>query len=413
MQKAPSATKVVNSRLAVAGFMSKVNISPSKLLEIARSVSGCIALWDIIIILFLGWFLLPLVEMSYNSGLKDSRKKSFRETYLYYAVDCVSQMVKIVVIVYIADVNYIILRGLGFDIGQTMNLGATVGKVAYTIWTVRQLKTFKRYILSKAVDRSPNKLGKYVLYDHLSDFFVYVSAAMFICDILSVEVGTGLTSVFAFGSMGTFAFSMGSKDLCAQLLSGLVISTSDKFLVGDSIKLGDGTAGIVDKIGWFDTVIRGEVLETSDFYVDDLFNVTLNKNLAGYDNICIKIPNSQLSNQRVSNISKVEMCQVKQTLYFAQEDYKKITQLLDCIKNEIKEACPHLIINGKRPFRAYWTSFLEERLEVFVDCHFTLPPSGDAYWGNRQQMMQAIAMAMEKCEMTQALPSSAVRHITN
>lgn len=389
MQQAPSATKVVNSRLAVAGFMSKVNISPSKLLEIARSVSGCIALWDIIIILFLGWFLLPLVEMSYNSGLKDSRKKSFRETYLYYAVDCVSQMVKIVVIVYIADVNYIILRGLGFDIGQTMNLGATVGKVAYTIWTVRQLKTFKRYILSKAVDRSPNKLGKYVLYDHLSDFFVYVSAAMFICDILSVEVGTGLTSVFAFGSMGTFAFSMGSKDLCAQLLSGLVISTSDKFLVGDSIKLGDGTAGIVDKIGWFDTVIRG------------------------YDNICIKIPNSQLSNQRVSNISKVEMCQVKQTLYFAQEDYKKITQLLDCIKNEIKEACPHLIINGKRPFRAYWTSFLEERLEVFVDCHFTLPPSGDAYWGNRQQMMQAIAMAMEKCEMTQALPSSAVRHITN
>jgi len=298
-------------------------------------------------------------------------------------------MVKIVVIVYIADVNYIILRGLGFDIGQTMNLGATVGKVAYTIWTVRQLKTFKRYILSKAVDRSPNKLGKYVLYDHLSDFFVYVSAAMFICDILSVEVGTGLTSVFAFGSMGTFAFSMGSKDLCAQLLSGLVISTSDKFLVGDSIKLGDGTAGIVDKIGWFDTVIRG------------------------YDNICIKIPNSQLSNQRVSNISKVEMCQVKQTLYFAQEDYKKITQLLDCIKNEIKEACPHLIINGKRPFRAYWTSFLEERLEVFVDCHFTLPPSGDAYWGNRQQMMQAIAMAMEKCEMTQALPSSAVRQITN
>lgn len=389
MQQAPSATKVVNSRLAVAGFMSKVNISPSKLLEIARSVSGCIALWDIIIILFLGWFLLPLVEMSYNSGLKDSRKKSFRETYLYYAVDCVSQMVKIVVIVYIADVNYIILRGLGFDIGQTMNLGATVGKVAYTIWTVRQLKTFKRYILSKAVDRSPNKLGKYVLYDHLSDFFVYVSAAMFICDILSVEVGTGLTSVFAFGSMGTFAFSMGSKDLCAQLLSGLVISTSDKFLVGDSIKLGDGTAGIVDKIGWFDTVIRG------------------------YDNICIKIPNSQLSNQRVSNISKVEMCQVKQTLYFAQEDYKKITQLLDCIKNEIKEACPHLIINGKRPFRAYWTSFLEERLEVFVDCHFTLPPSGDAYWGNRQQMMQAIAMAMEKCEMTQALPSSAVRQITN
>lgn len=389
MQQAPSATKVVNSRLAVAGFMSKVNISPSKLLEIARSVSGCIALWDILIILFLGWFLLPLVEMSYNSGLKDSRKKSFRETYLYYAVDCVSQMVKIVVIVYIADVNYIILRGLGFDIGQTMNLGATVGKVAYTIWTVRQLKTFKRYILSKAVDRSPNKLGKYVLYDHLSDFFVYVSAAMFICDILSVEVGTGLTSVFAFGSMGTFAFSMGSKDLCAQLLSGLVISTSDKFLVGDSIKLGDGTAGIVDKIGWFDTVIRG------------------------YDNICIKIPNSQLSNQRVSNISKVEMCQVKQTLYFAQEDYKKITQLLDCIKNEIKEACPHLIINGKRPFRAYWTSFLEERLEVFVDCHFTLPPSGDAYWGNRQQMMQAIAMAMEKCEMTQALPSSAVRQITN
>jgi hypothetical protein len=76
--------------------------------------------------------------------------------------------------------------------------------------------------------------------------------------------------------------------------------------------------------------------------------------------------------------------------------------LLEAIKEEIKEECPHLITDGKRPFRAVWSSFVDDRLELLVECHFSLPPSGNEYWTNRQNMLMAIVTVMKKCSVTQA-----------
>jgi small-conductance mechanosensitive channel len=115
-----------------------------------------------------------------------------------------------------------------------------------------------------------------------------------------------------------------------QLLSGVMLTASDKMYVGDSVKFGDGTSGKIIKLGWMETVLRQS------------------------DNVMTSVPNSNMSRQIQS--------QVKQTLRFHYDDAEQIPSLLESIRSEIKKACPRLITNGTRPFRVFWTEFNEDHL---------------------------------------------------
>jgi small-conductance mechanosensitive channel len=123
-----------------------------------------------------------------------------------------------------------------------------------------------------------------------------------------------------------------------QLLSGVMLTASDKMYVGDSVKFGDGTSGKIIKLGWMETVLRQS------------------------DNVMTSVPNSILSGQTISNMSRQIQSQVKQTLRFHYDDAEQIPSLLESIRSEIKKACPRLITNGTRPFRVFWTEFNEDHL---------------------------------------------------
>jgi len=86
--------------------------------------------------------------------------------------------------------------------------------------------------------------------------------------------------------------------------------------------------------------------------------------LRGSDNLITRVPNTMLSSQKVSNVSRVRQSQVKQTLRFHYEDAAEIPALLEDIRTEIKKACPRLITDNSRPFRVFWTNFNEDHLEV-------------------------------------------------
>lgn len=49
-----------------------------------------------------------------------------------------------------------------------------------------------------------------------------------------------------------------------------------------------------------------------------------------------------------------------------------------------------------RPFRAHWRNYEDDHLEIVVDAHFTIPPTGNEYWDNRQSMLEAISHAAKK-----------------
>lgn len=87
---------------------------------------------------------------------------------------------------------------------------------------------------------------------------------------------------------------------------------------------------------------------------------------------------------------------MKQTLRISYEDASKIPALLQNIKDEIQQSCPKLITDGSRTFRAHWENFEDDHLQVVVDCHFTIKPTGSEYYENRQNVLEAIYRAVKK-----------------
>lgn len=151
---------------------------------------------------------------------------------------------------------------------------------------------------------------------------------------------------------------------------------------GDEIQLGDGQAGIIEKMGLSYTDLRG------------------------YDEITTRIPNSQLSSQRVRNLSRVSKSQVTQTLWFSYKDIDKMPAVMEAIKQEVNATCGEFAItDGSRPFRAHWRDFKDDHLEVVVDFHFNIKAATQAYWDNRQRVLEAIATAVKKMGVEFTLPS--------
>lgn len=124
-------------------------------------------------------------------------------------------------------------------------------------------------------------------------------------------------------------------------------------------------------------------------------NIKTNKK-KGDDETILKIPNTQLVNQRVSNLSRVPYSQVKQTLRFKHDDIDKIPKLVTSIKDEIKTTFSDSLITEGRPCRVHFRDIQPDHLEVVCDFRFNLPPTGDKYYDNRQQVIETIARVVKE-----------------
>eukprot|EP00978_Attheya_sp_CCMP212_P023728 scaffold73224_cov58-Attheya_sp.AAC.2 len=389
------------NRDAIAGkiqpALSTFVITGEKAQEILKNVVKGTKRGDLPFLVLLGWGLVPIVEYPYNKIVPPpigpdlplpevdddfepkavvKGRKRFRDTNLFQVVDHVSQAVKIALGVYLVDVVEIVLRTVGVTDPRLDRLSEVCAKVVYTVWGMSRISVLKRYLIAKAASReSSEDLGRVKLWDHLLDGFVYGITGFFLLDILSVEMGFAVKSIFAFGSAGTLVFSLASKDIAAQFVNGLAMGASEKFLEGDEVRFGDGTSGVVVDMGWMETTLRSS------------------------DELTVTIPNTQLSSQRVVNLSRAKKCQVQQKLRFNYIDAEKLPALLEDILAEIKASCPDLITDGSRPFRAHWRDYRDDFLEVVVDCHFNLKPTGNVYWENKQRVLHAIDRAVKKSKI--------------
>jgi len=267
----------------------------------------------------------------------------------------ISGIAKVTLSVYLVEVWCVALRAAGFKFPALWNLPVVYSKVAYSTWALRRFLELKRMALCKVYNVETTKMGRVEILDRFLSGFSVAMVGLLLFDWLSVKMGMALKGLFAFGSVGTLAFTFASQDLVSQFVSGLFLSASNKVYAGDDVAFGDGTKGKVMKLGWMETVMRES------------------------DNTITAIPNSKLANQKISNYSRVRMSQVTQTLRFHYEDADKMPALLESIKKEIQKSCPKLITDGSRPFRVFWTSFNEDHLEVVVNTHFYIPPGGYVY----------------------------------
>lgn len=96
----------------------------------------------------------------------------------------------------------------------------------------------------------------------------------------------------------------------------------------------------------------------------------------------------------------MKFSQVKQHLYFKYDDVGRVPSLVDEIRNEIAATCPDVITDGSREFLVKWVDFGEKQVEVLVDCRVRLPPIGEKYYEARQKILEAIARAVHRRDVT-------------
>lgn len=252
--------------------------------------------------------------------------------------------------------------------------------ISLTAWLTLTASKAKKSFLKNAI--SGTRLGRVALYDTMLDFLLIILATAIVLHDLNVDYGMRLQSIFAAGSLGAITFSLASRDLAENIVGGIVLQAWDAFNEGDDIKLGDGSEGTVLCIGLVET------------------------ELCGYDNIVTMIPNSQLTKQRVSNMSRMTRSRFKQVLRFQYADINKVPAILNDMLEEIRSTCsPSLITDGSKPFQAVLTKYEPDHIEAEVTCHFSVPPGSADFVTLRQSVLLAIAEAMQINNAEFALPS--------
>mmetsp|Transcript_24374 Transcript_24374/g.40217 ORF Transcript_24374/g.40217 Transcript_24374/m.40217 type:complete len:444 (+) Transcript_24374:18-1349(+) len=397
------ATKEMGKNTALLGrifpmfskfFLRDTSRSSLSLKEVFNAVMKCIDNREVAIFAAIGWGLVPLTQSVYelfnrviDKEMKHVEKltpekvketvhkvllfKPFKQTFTYQVVEHISQASKIGILVMTVDALTLIGKMMGFQHFIMDHISGVFSKFAYSGWIAYRVKLLKRYFLEKSMGSlgRTTDLGKLNLVDNLLDGTIVVVWLMRMLDFLEVETGFAVKSLFSVGATGTLVFGLASKDIASQIMAGLSLHLSEKIFEEDQVKFSDGTSGKITKMGWFETMIQNS------------------------DDVVVAIPNSQLTGQRVYNLSRTPHSQVQQTLRIRYEDASKIPLLLETIKEEIRNDCDKLI-PGR--LRAHWSNFEDDHLQVVVDAHFSIKPTGVAYHDNRQKVLQAIYRAVKK-----------------
>lgn len=382
------ATPAAKSNLALAGkiapILSKFALNGNVMSKIGTALQKQTSIVDLIFIAFLGWCSQPVVRFVYEKFFESWRKKDWEVTYLHHVWKLTSEAARIASIVYAVDCLDIIMTEMGIKIAKLYNFGEITASVAYTVWAAKKIAKWKQMYLRRAIRKSEggNKQGRFFLFNRFGDVVISIATILTIADRLHLSKSAAFGRFFALGSVGTLALSLAAKGIAEQFVGGLALSTTDKFFEGDMILLGDGTSGKVIRLGWMSIDLRKS------------------------DETIVRIPNSQIANQRITNLSRARLSQVTQTLRVKYTDAEKIPKLLADIKQQVQEDCPKLITDGSRPCRVHFKNFQEDHIEIGVDFRFRVPVVGDGYHQNKEACNLAIAKAMEKNKVQFALPTA-------
>lgn len=342
---------------------------------------------DLAVLTILGYGAVPLMKYIRNLRFPADTESCWLRSPACRVAISISQLCKIGGIVYAVDMLAVALSAIGYYFPLRMNMPTIAGQIGFAVWFAVNLAAIKQSFLCRLFKvKTAEQLGRSSVYDRMGNGVIYFTALLVIMDILSVKTGRAVSSVFALGSVGTLVISLASKDIAANFVSGLALSASDKFHVGEEVRIGNDYQGIVHRMGWMHTDIRG------------------------YDEIITKVPNSEVANQKVSNISRISRSQVKQVLYLDYKDIAKIGSLITDIKTEIARSCPKLVTDGTRPFWCHWREFKETNLEVVVDTHFLIRHGCAQYFDTKQAVLEAIARAARKNDVKFAMPILSIRN---
>eukprot|EP00977_Amphora_coffeiformis_P007028 scaffold1522_cov166-Amphora_coffeaeformis.AAC.6 len=305
-------------------FFKRLFLSKEEFQALLDTLGRAVHVEDMIIMAFIGWMTVPSIRWPYQNFSMIKPMTPFKSSLIYFLADHLQQIARIALLVYFVDILKMICIGLGFNFCRMHTFPHAFAQIAYTWWITNRIAVAKKKALRKYVSHYPETFGRMQIVNRLANAALIVVAGFIVLNILQVEMGVAMHSILALGSISTLAVGIASQGIFSQILNGLLLVSSDRIYEGDVVRWGNKLEGTIVKLGWMETIVRGS------------------------DETMVSVPNNDLVKQQVSNLSRVRLSQVAQTLRFKLKDADAIPALLDSIKKEILHVCPAVITDGSR-----------------------------------------------------------------
>jgi hypothetical protein len=249
---APGGFAVVAGRLGPV--VKQLMLIRTEFRPVRSALANAFDFGDVVLLGLLGWLPEPLAKryFAWRHDDGDDAEK-YEDTLLSRFASLISQLTKVTGIVYTFDMLSVVSTTLGFQLDPSIQ--PKLAKTTYIVWGAWRIRGFKDFMFKRLIRQGDT--GKTKVVSRILDGAIATCLFFFLQDIFHFTMGRGITSVLTAGGTAGLVFSLASKELATEMLSGLAFHGSRKVDLGDKIRLGDGTTGAVVKVGAFETLIKG------------------------------------------------------------------------------------------------------------------------------------------------------------
>ncbi|ELP5898516.1 mechanosensitive ion channel family protein [Vibrio vulnificus] len=270
------------------------------------------------------FFVIALIFLLKKSAKSTKRKETHalqrKRSILLRAVISAYKPIAILVVFLYVKYIYVVLGVKESEIGILNFIfedAYFVSNLMLVTWSVRLVvNSFKEQMIKKLtleeksladIDNNPQRtkidaLGK-LLYGLWLVFFVLLALGHF---------GVPVSSILAFGGMGSIVLGFAAKDLLGDFMSGFLIYCDAQYDIGEWIKLEDPKVeGTVEHIGWRVSRIRT------------------------FDDRPLYVPNGMLSKAIVQNVSRRDSMRIKEYITVSADSAPLMSMICKELRNDI------------------------------------------------------------------------------
>ena len=211
---------------------------------------------------------------------------------------------------------------------------------------------------------------------------VIILAIVAILELWGIKVGPVIAGLGLFG----VAVALGAQDLFKNLISGIMILTERRFMIGDVIHISGEAVGTVEQIGFRSTLIRQ------------------------FDTNLVVIPNFKFAEQSVTNYSRREHRRIRWIIGL---EYRTTIEQLKNIRNNIKtfiDTDKSFANDGSSYFQIGYVridNFSDSSIDMLVQC-FTNTTDWDKFIEIKENLAIKIKEIVENEKAGFAFPSQSI-----
>ena len=211
---------------------------------------------------------------------------------------------------------------------------------------------------------------------------VIILAIVAILELWGIKVGPVIAGLGLFG----VAVALGAQDLFKNLISGIMILTERRFMIGDVINVKGEALGTVEQIGFRSTLIRQ------------------------FDTNIITVPNFKFAEQSVTNFTRRQHRRIRWIIGL---EYKTNIEQLKNIRNKIKDFIDKddsFANDGSSYFKSSYVridNFSDSSIDMLVQC-FTKTINWAEYMEIKERLAINIKEVVESEKAGFAFPSQSI-----